>query len=426
MDTHRIVVIGAAGGMARVGLQRLSSIRDDLIFELYDLDMDRLENVAATLPRDRVTTGRVDLFDPPELRRALDGASLVLLGAGPYLKTAPPVMRACIEAGVDYIDFDDDVESTLDGFELDNQARAAGVGLFLGCGASPGLSNVMAVDAAKQLDRVETIDVCWVSGDEGPYPFGAAVLEHAIHISAGHTLIWREGREVAVPTFVENEVFPMGGDLGDYRLYLTGHPEAVTLPRFFSGVRSVRVMGGLHPQPVNGVIRGVSLAVKDGKLTLTEAVKWFQAVMQDQSGSLKVWRHALAGMLGQVRRDEATLGEMGSYLWQGLRKHHVPFLAGILVRATGARNGEPATVIRRTSTGGPGSFFGSSMANATGTCLAAFAHLALDQKEQLAGALSPEDWVATEHYYSTLEGLGVSRDELFGREPAADNVAIKG
>jgi saccharopine dehydrogenase-like NADP-dependent oxidoreductase len=422
MTNHRIVVIGAAGGMARVGLQRLSSIRDDLTFELYDLDVERLNEVEATLPGDRVTTGQIDLFDESALRRTIDGASMVLLGAGPYLKTAPPVMRACIEAGVDYIDFDDDVESTLDGLELDNQARAAGVALFLGCGASPGLSNVMAVDAAGQLDRAETVEVCWVSGDEGPYPLGAAVLEHAIHIGAGDTLVWREGRQLTVPSFVENDVFPMGGVLGDYRLYLTAHPEAVTLPRVLSGVRSVRVMGGLHPQPVNGVIRGVSLAVKDGKLTLAEAVRWFQAVMQDKSGSLKVWQHALAGMFGQVRRDEATLGEMGSYLWQGLRKHHVPFLAGILVRATGARNGEPATVIRRTSTGGPGTFMGSSMANATGTCLAAFAHLALEQKSRLAGVLNPEDWVEPERYYATLEGLGVPREEFFGEEATPSRV----
>ena len=36
----------------------------------------------------------------------------------------------------------------------------------VGCGASPGMSNVMAVDAAAELDTVENIDLAWVVGDE--------------------------------------------------------------------------------------------------------------------------------------------------------------------------------------------------------------------------------------------------------------------
>ena len=417
MNDHRIVVIGAGGAMASFGIQRLAANREDIAFDLYDLNLDRLEELAATLPSGRVTIGEIDLFDRDSLLRTIEGASLVLLGAGPYMKTAPPVMRACIEAGLDYIDFDDDVESTLEGLELHDQAKAAGVALKLGCGASPGLSNVVAVDAASQLDQVESIDVAWVTGDEGPQPYGAAVIEHILHIGAGETLIWRDGRQVTVETFVETEVFPMGGDLGDHRLYLTAHPEAVTLPRRFPGVRSVRVMGGLHPQPANGSIRGISLAVHEEKMTVPEAVEWFQAVLQDESGSLKGWRYALSGMLAQVRRGESTLGALSRYLWQGLRKQHMPYRLGLLVRATGTRDGTPATVILRSATGGPGTVMGTSMANVTGTSLAAFVNLALNQEEEHVGALAPEDWVEPGEFYAALEALGVPREEiLFGSE----------
>lgn len=416
MKVHRIVVIGAAGGMVSLGVQRLTTHRGDLTFELYDRNVDRLEDLAAALPSDRVTTGKVDLFDQDALRRVIEGASLVLLGAGPYIKTAPPVMRACIEAGVNYIDFDDDVESTLDGLELFDQAHAAGVVLLLGCGASPGFSNVMAVDAASRLDEVEAIDVAWITGDEGPQPYGPAVLEHLLHIGAGECLIWRDGRQVTVETFVESEVFPMGGDLGDYRLYLTAHPEAVTLPRRFPGVRSVRVMGGAHPQPVNGVIRGVSLAVEQGKMSVPEAVEWFQAVMQDEFGSFKGWRYALSGMLGQVRRGESGLAASSRYLWQGLRKQHLPYRLGALVRAAGTRDGEPATVAIRTRTGGPGTVMGTSMANVTGTCLAAFVTLAIDHQGKQLGVLTPEEWVEPTLFYAALEGLGVPREEILDEE----------
>ena len=33
------------------------------------------------------------------------------------------------------------------------------------------MTNVMAADAAAQLDVVHTLDVCWCTGDEGPRPY---------------------------------------------------------------------------------------------------------------------------------------------------------------------------------------------------------------------------------------------------------------
>lgn len=42
----------------------------------------------------------------------VNGADLVVLGAGPYIRTSAPVIEACLEAKVPYLDFDDDVEST--------------------------------------------------------------------------------------------------------------------------------------------------------------------------------------------------------------------------------------------------------------------------------------------------------------------------
>jgi hypothetical protein len=411
MDQHRIVAIGAAGEMARVGIQRLSAVRADCTFELYDLDTDRLEELAQSLDGSRAQVGALDLFDAGALRHAVERASLVVLGAGPYMRTAPPVMRACIDAGVNYIDFDDDVESTLDALALDADARAAGVALRKGCGASPGYSNIVAVDAVTRLDEVHTIDVCWVTGDEGPRPYGAAVLEHALHMWSGQTQVWRDGRYAVVEPFVETDVFPMT-TVGDLRLYLTAHPEAVTLPRRFPQVRSVRVLGGFHSLPMNGVVRGIALAVQAGRMTVAEAIEWLRVVGADGNGSLKGWRHALSGMWGQVRRGELRLGELGSFLWRGLRKQHDPYIVGALARATGVCDGKPQTVTVRTPTGGPDTYLGSSMAAVTGTSLAAFVSLALDAGGGPHGVLAPEDWVEPATFYAALEKMGTPRHEI--------------
>ncbi len=417
MSRHRIVVIGAAGEMASLGIERLGAHGPDCMFELYDLDIDQLQELAAKLPPGRASVGRLDLFDDEALRRVVEGASLVVLGAGPYMRTGPPVMRACIASGVDYLDFDDDIESTEDALRLDQAARDAGIACLVGCGASPGMSNIIAVDAASQLDEVESLDVCFVSGDEGARPYGAAVIEHILHISAGECVAWRDGYRTVVEAAAESEVFPMGGVIGDYRLYEVAHPETVTLPRRFPNARSIRVMGGAYPQPVNGLIQGLARAVEAEKMSVPEAVEWFQAVMRDENGSLKGWRYALSGMLAQIRNRESSVSALSRFLWRGLRKQHEPYCGCLLARAVGVRDGKPAKTMVKTPTGGPGTYLGSSLRAITGTCLAAFVALALDRLGEHRGVLAPEDWVVPPQFYAALQQMGAPREEIIETHP---------
>lgn len=413
MNNQRIVVIGAAGEMCSVAVERFCKANPGYSVALYDLDLDGVNALAAKLPRDQVdAVDSVDLFDQPSLRAAVRGAGLVVLGAGPYMKTAEPVMAVCAAEGVDYLDFDDDNESTLEALEMDARAKEAGVTMYVGCGASPGMTNVIARDVADQLDEVEAIDVCWVTGDEGARAYGRAVIEHLLHIAAGPCLTWRDGERVTVDSFVDNAVFPMGGGLGDYRLYEVAHPETLTLPRRYPGAKSIRCMGGLHPQPVNGLARGVGVAVRDGRLTVDEAVAFFQEVMQGENGSMKGWRAGLRGMWGQVRRGENSLGSMLGTLAEGLRGKHPPYVGGLLAQATGTKDGKRVTVMRRTPRSGSDTYLWDSMGSITGTSCAAFMTLALGREERQAGVAMPEDWVEPQSFYRALEGLGAPREEV--------------
>src|SRR6266487_1877751 len=46
-----------------------------------------------------------------ELARLIGDARLVLLAAGPFGTTAPPVLRACLDAGVHYLDIANEIEA---------------------------------------------------------------------------------------------------------------------------------------------------------------------------------------------------------------------------------------------------------------------------------------------------------------------------
>jgi hypothetical protein len=324
------------------------------------------------------------------------------------------VIEACLRAKVPYLDFDDDVESTEHALALDERAKTAGIPIYVGCGASPGMSNVLAVDAASELDTVERIDMCWVVGDERPQ-VGRAVLEHLLHISAGDCVTWEGGRRVVRETFVETGSAPMGGGLGETLMYETAHPEAVTMPRRYPQADRIRVIGGLHPAPFNGLARGLGLAVHNGDMTVDEAVDFILDVLRNRFGSATGWKHTLRGMVRQIKRNESTAQELLGFLGSSTLRRIYPWKGGLLSRAYGTKDGMPAVSTRRTPIAGNDSYLCTDMAALTGTATAAFILLALEQHGERTGAFAPEDWAEPKAFYNALVSVGTPRHEIVER-----------
>ncbi|MGW4534574.1 saccharopine dehydrogenase family protein [Nocardia sp. NPDC004340] len=413
MGTKRIVFIGAAGEMCRLAIERFAVADGDWTLALYDIRPDLLDELVRRLPPGLATAGRLDLYDQRGLRDAIEGAALVVLGAGPYNRTAGPVMEACLRARVPYLDFDDDIESTLHALSLHDDARAAGVPMYIGCGASPGITNVLVADAAAELDRVDNIDVYWVVGDERG-SIGRAVLDHMLRVAAGPCVTWEHGGPVLHQSWVETRWTELGAGLGLTLVHETAHPEPVTLPRKYPDAKNIRCFGGLDPTPYNGLVRGVGLAVQRGRMPMSKAIDFLEALMTNRFGSLTGWRNALSGMRNLVRTGEATRTELIKFLALSAIGHTFPHKTALKVEVTGLRDGLPAVIGRRTSVSGDGTYLFTNMAAATGTACAAFMVVALDdQNDSRAGVFTPEEWAEPERFYKALERVGTPRDEIF-------------
>jgi saccharopine dehydrogenase-like NADP-dependent oxidoreductase len=346
---------------------------------------------------------------------------------------------------VPYLDFDDDVESTQAALGLHERAKKEGVPCYIGCGASPGMSNVMAVDVARQLDTVDTLDLCWFVGDERP-AVGKAVLEHLLHIAAGPCLTWVDGKPEVKESWVETVYAPIIGEAGETLLHETAHPEPVTLPRLFPQARRIRCFGGLGPAPMNGIARGLGRAVRSQALTKDEAVQFllnfinnppsaagwgeaFGALGQQLRGGditlkelfalaghaakgLDPWRYALMGMMEQIWTGECTAGEVLGFIVSSARGQTYENHGGLLVRAVGTRNGHPAVAIKKTRKSGPDCYLFKTMGTVTGTACAAFIVLALEAGQGRGGGVfCPEDWAEPEKFYAALEKVGTPKDE---------------
>ncbi|KAJ5478480.1 hypothetical protein N7530_003989 [Penicillium desertorum] len=435
-----VVFIGAAGEMCRVAVERFAKASDAQLV-LADLNTVVIESLAAKFPTGRATVQKLDLFNELALANLIDGAGLVVLGAGPYSKTAHPVVNACIKARVPYLDFDDDVESTQAALALTAEAKKAGVPLYIGCGASPGLSNVMAMDATRDLDSVNSIDICWLVGDEPTV--GKAVLQHLMHIAAGPCLTWVNSKPTVNESWVGTIYAPMYTEDGERLLHETAHPEPVTLPRLFPNATRIQCFGSLDPKPLNGIARGLGSAVRAKSLSMDDAVDFlynlaskppssgglgegFGALKEQLRGgditlnelyqlvscSIGPLRYALWGMLEQIWNGECTVTEVATYIMNAVTGTKIENRGNILVRAVGMRGGVSTVITKRNPKNGKDSYLCQSMGTVTGTSTAAFMVMALEDGHQRSGVFCPEDWAEPETFYKALERVGVPKDEI--------------
>ena len=207
----------------------------------------------ASLLADRLNDPRVTAISLNAGDRAAVVSALRQFGITLVLNAALPatnidVMRACLEAGCDYIDLAsagtdaDGIPKMDDQFALDAEFKAAGRLALLGMGADPGTTNVYAAYAAKHLLdvvtelRVRDGDNSICTGHDGfiaafsPWVMIDECLCKAVSYRAG-----RYHLEEPL-TGLEPFDFP---ELGVLNCYYVDHEESRTLPRFFPAAQTV-------------------------------------------------------------------------------------------------------------------------------------------------------------------------------------------
>ncbi len=244
---------GSVGGEAAV---QLAARHPDLRLILGDHDLAAAEALAARIGA-AAQPLRVDVTSPESLRMALTGADLVFNAVGPFYKRALPIIDAAIAARVDYVDVNDDHDVAARLFldsTYDARARQAGIKVLIGCGSTPGLSNMLARLAADQLDRVRSIRLCWVVPFLGCF-FTPSVWDHLFHMVDGEVTQFLDGRYQKVAPFSGRRDVTFLPPFGTYPAYYSGHGEPVTLPRFISGVEEVTIRSCFFPQAGDDFMR---------------------------------------------------------------------------------------------------------------------------------------------------------------------------
>ena len=149
----KVVHIGC-GAVGLVTAQHC--IKSDIIDEyvLADIATQKAEELVKKLKAEgKATVKKVEASDKKALNKLIKGADLVINGAIPEFNAN--IMHASAANGANYLDFA--MGDDLDQFTLDKEFRDAGVGALISIGEDPGITDAMAVSAAKQLDEVDKI-----------------------------------------------------------------------------------------------------------------------------------------------------------------------------------------------------------------------------------------------------------------------------
>ncbi|HWV58324.1 MAG TPA: saccharopine dehydrogenase C-terminal domain-containing protein [Longimicrobiales bacterium] len=149
----------------------------------YDLlgqpDVERVvlaDRVTAALPPylqpyaedPRLVRIELDARDDASVREAMGGVD-ACLNALPYLFNLR-MARLAVGAGVHYADLGGNTAMVFEQLELDEAARASGICVIPDCGLAPGLVNVLAAAAIREMDSTERVRI-YVGGlPEEPRP----------------------------------------------------------------------------------------------------------------------------------------------------------------------------------------------------------------------------------------------------------------
>jgi len=240
----KILALGGCGDIGRHAVRTL--IENEYCSHVVIADINE-ENARQYASRfgSKASWTRVDISNSHQLKKAFSGVDVIMNTVGPYFRYGLHALRSAIETKRHYMDVCDDWEPTLEMLALDATAREAGVTAIIGLGASPGISNMLAVKAISELDLAQELYTGWdleeaVPEQIGPQPSAATI--HGIHQLTGRIRVLEKGH------FVESKplqriMLTYPGIPGTSPSWSIGHPEPITFPRYYPSLeKSLNVM----------------------------------------------------------------------------------------------------------------------------------------------------------------------------------------
>ena len=236
----KAVVLGGGGLTGQCTVRDLATggVFDSVV--VADLDAE-LAKASAKAAGAKASPTTLDVRKKPEVVKLLRGADVVV-NAVQYTFNLT-VMEAALEAKVPYLDFGGLFHMTRKQLAMDETFRKANLLAIPGLGQVPGISNVLAMQACEDLDKVESLMIRdgWrdltVGGPEINFTWSPSTFLDEMVLPAQ---VFEKGGYKEYSPMSGAEEFEFGPPVGKTRVYRTLHSEPATLPE------SLRAKGIQH------------------------------------------------------------------------------------------------------------------------------------------------------------------------------------
>ncbi len=242
----RVVVVGA-GGQGGPCASILARDKDISEIVLGDIDLDLANKVKDRIKSDKIIAIKVDAGKVESVESAAKGADAIINLT--LMQFNANIMKAALNSRAQYVDSALDYPFIAELTEnkplaMDDEFKRAGLTALVGCGASPGVSNVLVKYVCDKLDQVDAIYIrcgkiqkqpkdiisAW---DPGWSPM-TAILDWS-----HEPIVFEDGEYKKYPPFSGREEYNFE-PFGKVLLCHHEHEEPAMLPRFIGkGVKYV-------------------------------------------------------------------------------------------------------------------------------------------------------------------------------------------
>ncbi len=246
----RVLIIGA-GGVGGVVAHKCANDRDTFSeVVLASRTLSRCETIQRQVRELRgceIEIAQVNADDVAQtvaLIKRVQPALLINV-ALPYQDL--PLMDACLEAGVDYLDtanYEPPDEAKFEyrwQWAYQERFQARGIMALLGSGFDPGVTNVFCAYAQKKLfDEIDSIDILDCNAGDHGHPF-ATNFNPEINIReiTQRGRYWENGEWVEIEPMSQSRTFDFP-EVGERKAYLLYHEELESLVRHIDGLKRIR------------------------------------------------------------------------------------------------------------------------------------------------------------------------------------------
>ncbi|HLB68700.1 MAG TPA: saccharopine dehydrogenase C-terminal domain-containing protein [Thermoplasmata archaeon] len=257
----RVAILGV-GGLGRTLASELRTDRRVTSLLLADQFGERARVLTGIPGRVSIEAVQLNVENPAALAKAIQGADIVVNTTLPRHNLR--IMRTALEARANYLDIaargQRDPEGNAGAVQqiaMGEAFKAAGRTAVISMGLDPGISNVMARDAAEHVDTIDAIRIragnLVTAPTSGAFPLYSreSFLENVLV----RPTVWLDGGWQEREPLSDPEDFPFPEPVGTQRTYLVSHEEVETLPQFLGKpVGRVDYKYALDPNVVRALI----------------------------------------------------------------------------------------------------------------------------------------------------------------------------